>query len=90
MGTDGNQKHSKAVKNTGRNYFSTLDSTLDAFLQVAAFRRQRSAQKWAVAAAKQRYDEWPRLGLTRDEIGMTRETAFPLLVSGNGFSVLRD
>jgi hypothetical protein len=28
MGTDGHQKHSKAVENTGRNSFSTLASTL--------------------------------------------------------------
>jgi hypothetical protein len=54
MSIDGHQKHSKAVGNTGRNSFSTLLSTLDIFLQVAAFRRQRSAEKLTYAAAKQR------------------------------------
>ena len=41
------------MENTGRNSFSTLISTLDIFLQVAAFRRQRSAEKPIYAAAQQ-------------------------------------
>ncbi len=45
MSIDGHQKHSKAVENTGRNSFSTLDSTLVTLIETSAVQGQQPGSK---------------------------------------------